>query len=58
MRTIIACVGGFLGAGKTTALQAAAAEIERRRKTAHALDANAAASGLKISIPHIECFSP
>jgi G3E family GTPase len=33
MRTIIACVGGFLGAGKTTALQAAAAEIRRRGKT-------------------------
>lgn len=34
MRTIIACVGGFLGAGKTTALQAAAVELGRRGKVA------------------------
>jgi Ni2+-binding GTPase involved in maturation of urease and hydrogenase len=32
MKTTIACVGGFLGAGKTTALQAAAAELGRRGK--------------------------
>jgi Ni2+-binding GTPase involved in maturation of urease and hydrogenase len=34
MGTIVACIGGFLGAGKTTALQAAAAEIERRGRIA------------------------
>lgn len=34
MGTIVACIGGFLGAGKTTALQAAAAEIERRGQVA------------------------
>jgi len=30
-KPIIACIGGFLGAGKTTALRAAAMELKRRR---------------------------
>jgi G3E family GTPase len=34
MSTTIACIGGFLGAGKTTAVQAAAAELKRRGQVA------------------------